>query len=145
MNEAARKRDFNVVAMAAHKSADVADAALALTSQRIDVICQIPGNLTGAAFPSIVAAATKAKLPIFAFQTIQARNGAVVALARDYDDTGREAGLLAARVMRGENPATIPFIPYSKTKLVVNTKAARHIGLTIPPAIVKKAEEVIGQ
>jgi putative tryptophan/tyrosine transport system substrate-binding protein len=52
---------------------------------------------------------------------------------------------LAARVMRGENPGKIPFIPYSKTKLIVNTKAARHIGLTIPSALVKKAEEVIGQ
>src|SRR5262245_11856981 len=145
LNEAARKFNFKVVAMAANTSADVADAALALTSQRIDVICQIPGNLTGAAFPSIVAAANKAKLPIFAFQTIQVRNGAVVALARDYGDAGRESGLLAARVMRGENPAKIPFIPYSKTKLVVNTKAARHIGLTIPPAVVNKAEEVISQ
>jgi ABC-type uncharacterized transport system substrate-binding protein len=47
--------------------------------------------------------------------------------------------------MRGENPAKIPLIPYNKTKLVINTKAARHIGLTIPPAVVKKAEEVINQ
>ena len=139
LNEAARKLDFKVVALAANTSADVADAALALTSQRIDVICQIPGNLTAAAFPSIAAAANKAKLPIFAFQSSQARYGAAVVLARDYGDAGREAGLLAARVMRGENPAKIPFIPYSKTKLVLNTKAARHIGLTLPPAVVKKA------
>ncbi|HET9549842.1 MAG TPA: ABC transporter substrate binding protein, partial [Candidatus Binatia bacterium] len=145
LNEAARKLDFKVVAVAANTSADVADAALALTSQRIDVICQIPGNLTAAAFPSIAAAANKAKLPIFAFQSSQARYGAAVVLARDYGDAGREAGLLAARVMRGENPGKIPFIPYSKTKLVVNTKAARHIGLTIPPSLVKKADEVIGQ
>ena len=145
LNEAARKLDFKVVAVAANTSADVADAALALTSQRIDVICQIPGNLTAAAFPSIAAAANKAKLPIFAFQSSQGRYGAAVVLARDYGDAGREAGLLAARVMRGENPGKIPFIPYSKTKLVINTKAARQVGLTIPPAIIKKAEEVIGQ
>jgi ABC-type uncharacterized transport system substrate-binding protein len=145
LNEAARKLNFKVVALAANTSADVADAALALTSQRIDVICQLPGNLTAAAFPSIAVAANKAKLPIFAFQSSQARYGAAVVLARDYGDAGREAGLLAARVMRGENPAKIPFIPYNKTKLVINTKAARHIGLTIPPALVKKAEEVISQ
>ena len=94
-------------------------------------------------FPSIAAAANKAKLPIFAFQSSQARYGAAVVLARDYGDAGREAGLLAARVMRGENPGKIPFIPYSKTKLILNTKAARHIGLTLPPALIKKAEEVI--
>jgi ABC-type uncharacterized transport system substrate-binding protein len=145
LNEAARKLNFKVVALAANTSADVADAALALTSQRIDVICQIPGNLTAAAFPSIAAAANKARLPIFAFQSSQARYGAAVVLARDYGDAGREAGLLAARVMRGENPAKIPFIPFSKTKLVINTKAARQTGLTIPPAVVKKAEEVISQ
>ena len=145
LNEATRKLNFKLVALAANTSADVADAALALTSQRIDVICQIPGNLTAAAFPSIATAANKAKLPIFAFQSSQARYGAAVVLARDYGDAGREAGLLAARVMRGENPGKIPFVPFSKTKLVINTKAARHIGLTIPPAIAKKAEEVISQ
>ena len=47
--------------------------------------------------------------------------------------------------MRGENPATIPFRVYDKNKLMVNVKAARDIELVLPPALIKKAKEVIGQ
>jgi ABC-type uncharacterized transport system substrate-binding protein len=145
LNQAARKFNMEVVAMAANTSSEVPDAALALTSQKIDGICQIPGNLTAAAFSSIAAAARKARLPIFAFTSTQARQGAAIALARDYFDAGKEAGLLAARVMRGENPANIPFHPYSKNRLLVNPEAARAVGLELPLQLVKKAEEVTGR
>ena len=143
--EAARKVGIEIVAVAASTSAEVPDAALSLCSRRIDALCQIPGNLTASAFPSIAQAARRARLPIFAFQSSQARAGAAVVLARDYGDGGRESGLLAARVMRGESPATIPFQLVSRTKLIVNLEAARGAGLTLPPALIKRAEEVIGQ
>jgi len=44
--------------------------------------------------------------------------------------------------MRGENPANIPFHPYSKNKLLVNPEAARAAGLELPLRLVKRAEEV---
>ncbi|HLA87785.1 MAG TPA: ABC transporter substrate binding protein, partial [Anaerolineales bacterium] len=70
---------------------------------------------------------------------------AAVVLARDYFDGGRESGFIAARVMRGENPANIPFQPFTKTKLIVNLEAARATGLKIPFPLLQKAGEVIGQ
>jgi ABC-type uncharacterized transport system substrate-binding protein len=145
LTEAARKVGIEVVAVAASTSAEVPDAALSLCSRKLDALCQIPGNLTAASFPSIAQAARRARLPIFAFQSSQARAGAAVVLARDYEDGGREAGLIAARVMRGESPASIPFQPLSKTRLIVNLEAARSSGLTLPTALIKRAEEVIGQ
>ena len=143
MTEEARKVGIEIVTVAANTSVEVPDAALALCSSRIDAVCQIPGNLTAAAFPSIAHAAQRTKLPIFAFQSSQAHAGAMVVLARDYAEAGREAGLIAARVMRGESPASIPFESVKKTKLVVNLAAARGRGLTLPPALIQRAEEVI--
>jgi ABC-type uncharacterized transport system substrate-binding protein len=140
----ARKVGIDLVTVAANTSVEVADAALSLCSQPIDAICQIPGNLTAASFPSIAQAAQRARLPIFAFQSSQARSGAMIVLARDYGEAGRESGLLAARVMRGENPASIPFQRVQKTKLVVNLEAARSYGLTLPSALIQRADEVIG-
>ena len=64
--------------------------------------------------------------------------------ARDYFDGGRDAGLMAARVLRGERPADMPFRPLLATRLLVNLRAAREIGLTIPPALVARADRVIG-
>ncbi len=142
---AAQKVGIEVIAVAASTSAEVPDAALSLCSRPIDALCQIPANLTASAFPSIAQAARRTKLPIFAFQSSQARSGAAVVLARDYEDGGREAGLMAAKVMRGANPATIPFQLVSRTKLIVNREAARNSGLILPAALIKQADEVIGQ
>jgi anti-anti-sigma factor len=76
---------------------------------------------------------------------VQARGGAVLAVARDYYESGQEAGKVAARVMRGESPSRIPFIGFSGTKLLVNPSAAQEVGVTIPDAIVARADEVVGR
>jgi putative ABC transport system substrate-binding protein len=55
------------------------------------------------------------------------------------------AALLAARVMRGERPATLPFQRVTKTRMLVNLTAAREANLAIPPAIVSRADEVLGE
>jgi ABC-type uncharacterized transport system substrate-binding protein len=145
MVEAATKAGIEVVAVPVSTSAEVADAALSLTSQKIDAVVQLPGNLVAASFGAIAQATHRAKLPLFAFASSQIKAGAMVVLARDYFDNGREAGLVAARVMRGENPAAIPFRSVSKTRLIVNLEAARAVGFTIPAALVKQADEVIGK
>lgn len=143
--EAAQRVGIEVVAVAANTSSEVADAALSLCSRKIDAVCQIPGNLTASSFPSIAQAGQKAGLSIFAFQSVQARGGAAIVLSRDYYDVGREAAFVATRVMRGENPALIPFYPFTATKLIVNLEAAKASGLNIPDSLLKQADEVIGQ
>jgi ABC-type uncharacterized transport system substrate-binding protein len=143
--KATEARGMRILAVAANSPSEVADAALALTAQRVDVICQIPGNLTASAFPSIAQAARQARIPVFAFQTGSVQNGAAAAVARDYHDAGREAGAMAARVMRGESPASMPFVPYTKTRLVVNPEAAAAVGLRLPPAVIQAASTVVGR
>jgi putative ABC transport system substrate-binding protein len=142
--EAARKAGLALLDVPANTSSDVPDASLALSARRPDAICQIPGNLTAAAFPTVQQAAVRARLPIFAFQSSQAHGGAIVTLSRDYRDAGRQSAALAVRVMKGEKPATLPFQAVSRTRLIVNPDAARRIGIALPPALVAKADEVVG-
>jgi ABC-type uncharacterized transport system substrate-binding protein len=142
--EAARKAGLALLDVPANTSSDVPDASLALAARRPDAICQIPGNLTAAAFPTVQQAAVRARLPIFAFQSSQAHGGAIVTLSRDYRDAGRQSAALAVRVMKGEKPATLPFQAVSRTRLIVNPDAARRIGIALPPALVAKADEVVG-
>jgi putative ABC transport system substrate-binding protein len=133
------------VAVAVNTSSDVPDATLALLAQNIDAICQVGGNLTSSGFASIVQPARRARVPVFGFLTADSQGGAVVAAARDYYEGGRDAGQMAARVMRGASPATIPFQPLVKTRILVRRDAARAVGLTIPPAVLEKAAEVTGE
>jgi ABC-type uncharacterized transport system substrate-binding protein len=143
LEKAAAAAGYTVKTVAANTAAEVQDAALALVSNHVDAICQIPGNLTASAFPSIAQVAKRARVPMFVYQTSQVQAGALLAVARDYYDSGRDSGKMAARVMRGESPAAIPFSGYAGTRLIVNTAAAKAIGFTIPAAIVAEADRVI--
>ena len=140
----ARANGFELKTVAANSTSEVADAALSLAASGVDAICQIPGNLTVAAFPNIAQVAKRARLPLFAFQSSQSKS-AVLTLARDYYESGRLAAGLAARVMRGESPAAIPFASVNSNHVIVNQAAARAVGLTTPPAILAKANKVIDE
>jgi ABC-type uncharacterized transport system substrate-binding protein len=145
LQEETAKAGIELITVAANTSSDVSDAALALVSRRPDAICQVPGNLTASAFPSIAQAAGRARLPVFAFQSSQVRTGASLIVGRDYQDSGRQAAALAARIMRGERPGAIPFQPVTRTRVIVNLDTARDVGLVIPRAIIEHAAEVIGK
>ncbi|MGH9384284.1 MAG: ABC transporter substrate-binding protein [Vicinamibacterales bacterium] len=139
----AQKAGLTLIASGVATSTEIADGALALTSRGIDALVQIPGNMTAAAFGGIAQAAKRKRLPVFAFQKAQARQGAMVALARDYEDAGRQAAEAAARVMRGENPAKMPFAQIRTTRLIINKGVAQTLGITIPSELMRKAVEVI--
>ena len=144
LDASAKRAGFEVVYVPAETATDVPDAAAALMSRDIDAVLQLPGNLTASAFGSISEAARRAHLPIFAFQKSQAIGGAMVVVARDYRDSGRHAAHLAARIMRGENPEKIPLEDFGKTSLIVNLDAARALNISLPPALVRSAKDVIG-
>jgi ABC-type uncharacterized transport system substrate-binding protein len=134
---------FEIVSVPVSTATEVPDAAAALASRHIDAIVQIPGNLTVSAFSSISEAANRAHLPVFVFMQGQVRQGALLALARDFHDSGYASGLLAVRVMRGESPGHIPIEQYSQTNLIVNLDSARTLRIHLPRALIKSAQEVI--
>jgi ABC-type uncharacterized transport system substrate-binding protein len=145
LDAAAKRAGFEMVYVAAETATDVPDASAALMSRDIDAVLQIPGNLTASAFGSISEAARRAHIPVFAFQKSQAIGGAMVVVARDYIDSGRLAASLAARIMRGENPKNIPLEDFGETNLIVNLDAARALDITLSPALVRSAAEVLGE
>ena len=144
MTEAARRAGMELVAMSVNTSSEIADTALALCDQSIDAVVQVAGNLTTAAFASITQAARRSRLPLFGALSSNAHDGAAVVVARDYYDGGRDAGAMAARIIRGERPASMPFQPLRKTKIIINQDAVRGMGLTIPDALRRRAAQVIG-
>lgn len=146
MQKALAAAGIELVSIGTSTPAEIADAALALTSRKIDAVCQVNGNMHDSGFSGIAQAARKAKLPLFAFTSTQAiKGGAAVAVARDYERAGADQARLAARILRGEKPASIPFELVSGTALVVNLASAAEQGLTIPPSLLARAGKVVGR
>lgn len=139
---AARKVNLEVVSTGVSSPAEIPDAAVALCGMNLDLVCLTTSNLTASSFPSIVQATSRARLPVFAFLSGLAKEGAMAVVARDYYDMGHDAGKLAARVIRGEKPGQIPLQPATRSRRLFNLDVARRCGVQLPEALLKTGEQV---
>jgi ABC-type uncharacterized transport system substrate-binding protein len=143
--EFAGKQGIEVVQIAVNSITEVSDAATSLFARDLDAVVQVASNLTTSSFASLARAADSSHTPLFGGLSGDLDNGAAVVLARDYHDAGMRAAALAVRIMNGENPADIPFEPLDVALLQVNLDAAKTQGLDLPPALLARAQRVIGK
>jgi ABC-type uncharacterized transport system substrate-binding protein len=134
---------LELVSLPINAPAEVSDAALALCQSGIDVFCQTSDNLSNSSFPAIARACEMAKMPLFTFSTLHVKSGAVLGVGCDFAENGREAGLVVAQVIRGEDPSKIPFHAATKVSRSVNLDNARRLSITIPAEWVKTADLVL--
>ena len=142
MRDAARGLGFTLLEATVGSSNEVGAAALSL-ADKVQAITITSDNTTVANLEAIVQVCTERKIALFAGDTDSVARGAVMAYGMDYFLVGYSAGKKAALVLKGIKPGDLPWGPVEKFSLVINTRAARSQGVTIPPELLAKADKVI--
>jgi putative ABC transport system substrate-binding protein len=114
-----------------------------MAQQRLDALMVIGAGEFLANRQLIVDLATSSRLPgMYPYRDF-VEAGGLMAYAPDLGDQGRQLADQLREVLGGTKPSDIPIYQPTKFELVINLKAANAIGLTIPPAILARADEVI--
>ena len=123
-------------------TADIYAAANSLAG-RVDAIWICTDSTVVSSFGSVVKVSEQNKIPLFGSDVSMAEMGAIATVGFSYYDLGVEAGKIAVRVLKGENPAEIPVVRANLTDLYVNIGAAKRMGVTIPKSVLNRATKTI--
>ena len=91
----------------------------------------------------IVRLATQNLLPLIGFAATWAEEGCFLAYGPSTAEFNRRAAVFVDKILKGAKPADLPVEQPTKFELVINVKAAKQIGLTIPPNVLARADRVI--
>jgi putative ABC transport system substrate-binding protein len=138
-------RSLKVVPIIApvHSDVEIETAIIALAGEPGGGLVVMSDSFVGAHRGPIILAASRNHVPAVYYRSAFARDGGLLSYGPDQVDIFRRAASYVDRILRGAKPAELPVQFPTKFEMVVNLKTAKALGLTVPPSILVRADEVI--
>jgi putative tryptophan/tyrosine transport system substrate-binding protein len=143
VEEAARAKGVKLAVLKAGTESEIDAAFASLVELQVGALVVDPDGFLLSRQEQLVALASHHAVPaIYAHRQFVAAGG-LISYGIDDTATSRQAGIYAGRILKGAKPSDLPVQQPTKFELVVNLKTAKALGLTVPPSILARADEVI--
>lgn len=129
---------FEIETIGIGAEAEVAQAADVLL-ENVDCISNMTDNTVVSALAVVLDKANAKGIPVFGSEEEQVKNGCVASAGLDYIELGKQAGIMAARILKGEDISSIPYETLKESKLTVNKAACEKLGINVPEDILASA------
>jgi len=124
-------------------SKDIETAFRAASKERAEAVLVLGGPVLSSQRAQVVELAGNSHLPAIYGQPETVEAGGLMSYSVSYTDLYRRAATYVDKILKGAKPADLPVEQPMKFELVINLKAAKQIGLTIPPNVLLRADKVI--
>jgi putative ABC transport system substrate-binding protein len=122
---------------------DIETAFRAASKERADAVLVLVGAVLNTHRKQIADLAVKNRLPAVYGQPQYVEDGGLLSYAPSFTDLFRRAATYVDKILKGAKPADLPVEQPKKFELIINLKAAKQIGVTIPPNVLARADRVI--
>ena len=143
MQDAARARGVLLRILKASTEDEIDAAFATLAHPSTDALIIGPDPFFGARREQLVGLAARRAVPTIYFGREFAASGGLITYGTTVPDVYRQGGTYVGRILAGAKPADLPVQQPTKFELVVNLNTAKALGLTVPPSILARADEVI--
>jgi putative ABC transport system substrate-binding protein len=143
LESAARKLGLTILFADVRTTSDIEGAFATITRSRAGAILILGGNTTWASRQQLADLAVQHRLPGICLFRGYAEAGLLLTYGPNREDLNRRAAAYTDKILKGARPADLPVAEPTKFELVINLKTAKALGLTIPPSLLLRADQVI--
>jgi len=140
---AARTLGLQLQVLEARRAEDIESAFTAMTRERAGALLLLPDAMFILQRIRIADLAARAHLPVMHAQSEHMSAGGLAFYGPSMAENFRRAATYVDKVLKGAKPADLPVEQPTKFELIINLKTAKALGLTIPPSLLARADEVI--
>jgi putative ABC transport system substrate-binding protein len=140
---AARALNLRALVFTVRAPADFDGAFRAAVRDRAQAVLVNESSMLTAHRVKLAELAVKNRLPAIGSFKVSAEAGFLMSYGPDLSDVVRRAASFVDKILRGAKPADLPFEQPTKLEMVINMKTAKALGLTIPPSLLLRADQVI--